>query len=92
VFRTPSFAPSRVLQRVHTVHCGPLWTCGPGSSMSSDALTDQQRRLLHKPIALDALRAEAVRLQSEGYRVRDLAQIFGMNDAAVVAFLEGKTS
>ena len=63
-----------------------LWT---GPTMSSDALTDQQRRMQHRPVDLPALRAEALRLTALGYRPRDIGAALGMNDSAVIALLEG---
>lgn len=50
-------------------------------------LTEEQRRLQHRPSDAASLRAEALRLQAEGMRIRDIAQIIGMNDAAVIALL-----
>ena len=53
----------------------------------SDSPDDQWRRTQHRPTDAAALRAEALRLQALGYRVRDLAEILGMNDASVEALL-----
>jgi hypothetical protein len=50
-------------------------------------LTEEQRRTMHRPITIDQLNAEARRLHAEGLRARDIAQILGLNDAAVISLL-----
>jgi hypothetical protein len=57
--------------------------------MSTDALSDEQRRLEHRPVTREALRAEAVRLTALGFRPRDIGVALGVNDAVVLALLAG---
>jgi len=52
-------------------------------------LSDEQRRVQHRPTTLAELRAEALRLTALGYRPRDIGVALGINDAAVIALLEG---
>jgi hypothetical protein len=54
----------------------------------TDALEIRRRAEQHKPIDRSALRAEAMRLMREnGWRVRDVAEAFGLNPADVLSLL-----
>jgi hypothetical protein len=43
----------------------------------------------HRPTDLGTVRREILRLHREGLQVRDLAMLFGMNDADVCALIYG---
>jgi hypothetical protein len=43
----------------------------------------------HRPTDLDTVHREILRLHREGLQVRDLALLFGMNDADVCALIYG---
>ena len=56
----------------------------------TEVLTDEQRRVEHRPVTQEALRAEALRLTALGYRPRDIGVALGLNDAVVIALITDK--
>jgi hypothetical protein len=56
----------------------------------TEVLTDEQRRVQHRPVTHEALRAEALRLTALGYRPRDIGVALGLNDAVVIALITDK--